>query len=93
VIRIVEAIQGYLKHLNESLADCTASVAETGFAVTQMTDAVRALTRKMVEFHDEQRELNARLNLYLQQQAKDQGSLERFKSEVREKLKVAGAER
>lgn len=91
MIRIIEGIQGYLKFLTSRLAECASSAVETSLAVQQIAAAIPAITAKLGEIHDEAAETNSRLNLYLQDQARQEGKVARLDkqvSEVREKLQM-----
>jgi septal ring factor EnvC (AmiA/AmiB activator) len=97
MIRIVEAIQGYLRHLNESLAECASAMTETAKNLEMLSNSTAAMTHKLGELFDQQAEQNERLNRYLSDQAQKERAVLRLqsevaglRSEVREKLsKVA----
>lgn len=93
MLRIIESIQSYLKHLNESLADCASAVTELSNNVQTIADAMPYITRKLGEIADEQTKQGEAWGRYVQDQAKHEGNLERFKSEVREKLKAVNGKR
>lgn len=93
-------IGAYLGALAEDLAQCAESVAELAGATealmtaqAQMQDALTTLTGRFVQMHDEQRETNARLNLYLDDATRAEHGVRQLRSEVREvdkRLKVLG---
>ena len=97
MIRIIEAVQGYLKHLNESLAECASALTETSKNLEMLAGATEQAARKLGELFDQQGEQNERLNRYLSEQAQKERELislraemGNLRSEVREKLKAVG---
>ncbi|HKY41391.1 MAG TPA: hypothetical protein VJN18_35905 [Polyangiaceae bacterium] len=93
-------IGAYLGALAEDLAQCAESVAELASvteslvsAQTQLQDALTTLTGRFVQMHDEQRETNARLNLYLDDATRAEHGMRQLRSEVRkvdDRLKAGG---
>jgi chromosome segregation ATPase len=93
-------IGAYLGSLAEDLAQCAEAVSELAGAVetliasqAAMQDALTALTGRFVQLHDEQRETNARLNLYLDDATRAEVGMRKLQSDVRkvdERLKGLG---
>ncbi len=69
MIRIIEAVQGYLKHLNESLAECATSASETAKSMAIMSSVMGETTKKLVQLFEQQQEQNERINKYIWDQA------------------------
>lgn len=95
MIRIIEAIQSYLNHLNDSLVECAQSASETAKTLTIVSSAMGETTKKLVQLFEQQHEQNARINKYLwdqaqkeRQDAKFQGRLTAVETAVSEIRKV-----
>lgn len=80
----------YCASLAEDLAQLTESVTELATTaeaiatnIVAIQDAVQALTGRFVQLHDEQRETNARLNLYLDDATRAEHGVRKLQSEVR----------
>lgn len=76
----IEAVQGHLKDLTESLAQCAEAVQAQSEAqesvvvkVEQLQELFRSLTEKTGELFDEVRELNRRVGDYIKDQSKQSG--------------------
>lgn len=97
---ILREIGAYLGSLAEDLAQCAESVSELAGATealmtaqAAMQDALTTLTGRFVQLHDEQRETNARLNLYLDEATRNEAGIRKLVSEVRkvdDRLKAGG---
>jgi hypothetical protein len=95
MIRIIEAIQGYLRHLNDSLVECAVSASETAKTLTIVSGAMSETTKKLVQLFEQQHEQNARINKYIWDQAQKERldaklktRVDSLESEVREIRKV-----
>lgn len=87
---VLREIGAYLGSLGEDVAKCAESNSETAVltetiagTLGRIEDALESLAKKFVELSDEQREINGRLNLYLQDAAQAETGMRQLRSEVR----------
>jgi len=97
MIRIIEAVQGYLKHLNESLVECANSASETARTLVIVSDAIKETTTKLVQLFDQQQEQNERINKYIWDMAQKErleakliAKVDQLESSVRERQASSG---
>lgn len=87
---VLREIGAYLGSLAEDLAQSAESSSETAAQaeviagkLETIENAVEALAKKFVEMHDEQRETNARINLYLDEATRNEAGIRKLSSEIR----------
>jgi len=79
----IEAIQGHLKALDESLAECAGAVAAQSEATEGLSQNMEEMRKHMGELSDAMQRIEGLLGNFIHE-------TERLRSDVRKKLQAAG---